>query len=47
MRGETHVGLFALRDIKKGEELTFDYQVTLFVIFYYALHLHRFTIFVV
>ena len=25
--GETVVGIFALRDVKKGEELTFDYQM--------------------
>jgi len=24
--GETRVGIFALRDIKKGEELTYDYK---------------------
>jgi hypothetical protein len=24
--GEIRVGIFALRDIKKGEEITFDYQ---------------------
>lgn len=26
VRGELRVGIFALRDIKKGEEITFDYQ---------------------
>lgn len=24
--GETRIGIFALRDIKKGEHLTYDYQ---------------------
>jgi len=26
VRGELRVGIFAVRDIKKGEEITFDYQ---------------------